>query len=189
MASGGFIDVVGDFEDDGTFFPVVRFIPRDVDEFEPRPVVYVGGDVGVEAVVARSERAAIVVRAIVARPDGFSFQLVAHSLERLDMYVGPWGPDPNDAVRAGLVYPDGAKVLSDHEWNPEGDEPAHGLVPGGGSGDGWSYETVYRAWPLPGPGTLTFVVRWRAMGIEDARYELDASRLAEAAGRAEPLWD
>ncbi len=190
MASGGFVEGdVGGFEDDGTFFPVLPVFPDDTDE-EPRRTLYIGGDVGPDVLLVRNERAAVVVRSLWAQPDGFSFQLMQHTREQQNVHgpFSPWGRDPNEHLRVGLVYPDGTKVLAEHAWQPDSAARTHGLQPGGGSADGWRYETTYRAWPLPTEGTLTFVVRWRAMGIDDVRYDLDASLLIDAARRAEPLW-
>lgn len=191
MASGGFtLDDDGPtFEDDGTFFPVLPVF-ADHDLHEPRPDVWVGGLTDVEGVVARTEAVAVVVRSLVAHPGGFTFTLTTHHADRTEGHAmfGPF-PDANQALRLGLLYPDGTKVLSDPFGRPSEAAAVHGLLPGGGSSDGWSTTTDYRAWPLPGPGALTFVVRWRAMGIEDIRWSLDASRLIEAAARARRLWD
>lgn len=193
MASGGFTFDDDDDDggpalvDDGTFFPVLPLFPYPVDE-EP-PVVHVGGLVAVEAVLARTDTVAVVVRNLVAHPAGFGFALVAHHRDRRDghaMFAS--GSDPNESLRLGLVYPDGLRVLPDMFGRPH-PGATHRLEPGGGSADGWSSETDYQAFPLPGPGELTFVVRWRAEGIEDVANALDTAPLIEAAGRARPLWD
>ena len=43
-------------------------------------------------------------------------------------------------------------------------------------------------WPLPPPGSMTFVVEWPAQDIPLTRYEIDVQPLHDAAERAQVIF-
>jgi hypothetical protein len=147
---------------------------EEIDEIEdldePRSA-YLGGVVAVEAVIARSETAAVAVRGIVAYPDGFEFRLVLwvrrpHNRGRRRLHpmwepimleplgLDPGGELPAEFLRFGIQFPDGASVtnLDSPPWelSPDATAPSH--------------------------------------GIAETRYEVNADDIRRAAERALPVW-
>ncbi len=164
---------------------------------------WVGGVVAVELVVARSPQAAVVVRGLVAYPDGFEFSLQAwvHRSVRLksrhrEMF---WhrhrrpdrGPVPDELLRFGVGWPDGGRATNLDLWGrnwPDATEPAHGIEERGGGGSDREWTQDYWAWPLPGPGELRFVCEWPEFGIAETSVTVDGALLVKAAERAAPVW-
>jgi hypothetical protein len=176
-------------------------------EEPPDPAVYVGGVIPLEVLLARSGKAAVAVRGLIAYPDGFEFSLctwlhptVAARRRRsrhLPMVLGPWEVEPGEELppeflRFGVQFPDGATAtnLDDGQWrlSPDATEPLHGLESHSGGGTDLEYSQTYWAWPLPGPGDFSFVVEWPAYDIAEAQYRLDTELVRVAAERARPVW-
>ena len=183
------------------FFPVVDWSPPGEDGWvDPRSqrVLYVGGAIDIEAVVARSADAAVAIGRMSADPDGFWVTVFGYLRQPTPFHPGShpvWGGNPNETLRFGLELPDGrrstdasAVVVDGLPGDPDGTEQ-HGLSnEGGGSSDGRITEMTYRAWPLPTSGVVTFYVEWRSQGIGETSFRLDAALLTAAAARAERVF-
>ena len=170
-----------------------------------RPGPWVGGVVPLEVVVARTDRAAIVLRGVTAYPDGFTLELSWHLHRSVKpsrepgrplAMMGHWGGFgvrvTDDVLRFGLVWPDGGRATNlDHRgaMPGEGERPRCGLEVGSSSGSEDEFTFSIWAWPLPGPGDLTAVVEWPAYDIAETRAVVDGALVAEAAGRARPVWE
>jgi hypothetical protein len=175
-----------------------------------RQCEWTGGVVSFEAVIGRSDNAAIAVRRIVAFQDGFELELVAwvrrpspqrrpgrFPNEILLAVHGPFGLHDNDGnlidalVRFGVQFPDGAKVtnLVDN-WAPSPDatEPMHGLESQSGSGSDGQATQEFWVWPLPDDGDIALVCEWPAHGIPESSVMLDGDVLRDAAARSRPVW-
>jgi hypothetical protein len=168
-----------------------------------RPASWIGGVVPRELVVARSQQAAVVVRGLVAYPEGFEFTLQAfvhHSVRLKRRYHDLFwhhhrrsggGPVPDELLRFGVAWPDGGRATNLDHWGrdwPDATEPVHGIEEHGGGGTNREYTQDYWAWPLPGPGELRFVCEWPAFGIVETFAAVDGTLLIEASQRATPVW-
>lgn len=183
--------------------------PPDVNDFgqdwdEPTDL-HIGGVVPLEAVVARSQFAAVVLRNAVAFPEGFEVHVVSlvrrwpeelRSRRRRHAPFHPHDIYDDDGLRStylrfGIEFPDGARVTNlEQPWpmSPDATEPQHGLESRGGGGGMSRHDQEYWAWPLPDRGTIAFVCEWPAFDIGETRLELDAEPIRAAAQRAEPVW-
>jgi hypothetical protein len=192
------------------FFKIPEPEPASGAEVDPlretRPGPWVGGVVPLELVVARSDRAAVVLTRIAAYPEGFS--LAVHSylhrsvrprsrhplnLMMMGHPMCPGGePVAEEMLRIGLAWPDGGRATNLDGWgrrpDPDAEEPDHGLEVSGGGGSESEFQTDCWAWPVPTAGELLVVVEWPAFGIGETRTAIDASLIADAAGRARPVW-
>jgi len=193
----GFFQIPDPSEDDDVV------AEEDDNEYEDPTAHWVGGVVPVELVVARSEQAAVVVRGIVAYPDGFNFTLEAclhrsvklgrrrrpfHASGRWDDDGGPLG---DEVLRFGISWPDGGRATNLDYWGrgwADATEPAHGMEEGSGGGSDRHYSWEYWAWPLPAEGPLQFVCEWPAYQIPETFAAVDGEVLNEAASRAFPIW-
>ena len=181
-------------------------LDEDVEDFDDFHSTYLGGVVPVELLVARSDAAAIAVRRIVAYPDGFEFTLdvwirkplrrrrrglrfgsaILLDLDEID------GELPDDYLRFGIEFPDGARVtnLDTPAWRISADatEPMHGMESHGGGGSDRRYTQEWWAWPVPTGGPLAFVCEWPAYDIPETRAEVEGEVVEDAAARARPVW-
>jgi hypothetical protein len=180
--------------------------PQELDQFDDTVSKYIGGVVPTELLLARSDSAAVVVRSIVAYPDGFEFSLDIWTRRPAKQRRRRWGspvqldryeldedePIPDDFLRFGIEFPDGARVsnLDRPAWELSADatEPLHGMTSGSGSGSDQEYSANWWAWPIPDEGLIAFVCEWPAYDIPETRIELEADLLRDAAGRARPVW-
>lgn len=150
-----------------------------------------------ELAVARTDKAAVVVRSIVAYPTGVEFSLAIRLREaRRGHLLHPFGYGPSDPadsdrlLRFGVQFSDGLKATTlEHMPFPTDREPSIYLGQHGGSGRAHGWDFTFWLWPLPPAGLLAFVAEWPAESIPERRVEIDAGLLREAAGRAETLWD
>jgi hypothetical protein len=149
-----------------------------------------------ELLVVRTDDAAIVIRNVVAYPNGIEFMLsIRLRRPRHGFLDHPFGQGPgrgagDGVLRFGVQFSDGAKATTlgsfMGRWPDE--EPRVWLSQHGGSGRAESWEFGYWLWPLPPPGPLTFVVAWPAENIPETRTEIDAAPIRDAAAQAEVLW-
>lgn len=175
------------------------------EEWDEPTVLHLGGVVPIEAVLARSEFAAVVVRNVVAYPEGFELHVASmirswpdefKSRRRHRMFSHPHDIYDDEELRPtflrfGIEFPGGARVTNlEPGWamSPDATEPQHGLESRSGGGGDTRYEQEYWAWPIPDPGTIAFVCEWPAFAIAETRLELDADIIRAAADRAKPVW-
>jgi hypothetical protein len=184
-------------------------------EWLEAPGNWLGGVVPVQALIARSEAAAIYLSRIVAYPVGFEFTLDALTRNRQRGYAfDPMGwegasPDigeglPEGLLRFGVEFADGRKARSaggvafgatesvlaiDDDEEKRRDAAAEiFLTPGGGGGSDRHAERTCWVWPLPPQGTVAFVCEWPRFEIPESRLELDAQLIRGAADRAVEVW-
>lgn len=193
-----------------SFFEPSEPLPRE--EVEPvsppwagPPNNVLGVTIPVDVVLARSAQAVVTLGTVVAYPAGFEF---SHLILVRDPDVGERLPEmhhyrrrradsatelPDDLFRFGLEFADGSRVttLERHRAfeQPPGEIKGPVLMPCGGGGSLDRWHGAYWVWPLPPEGPLAFVCEWPVAGIPLTRYELDAARIRDAAGRAQVLWD
>ena len=162
------------------------------------------------AVVARSERAAVALASLTAYPNGFELEfdirLRDHDLAQLIHGAPPWlygrlegspRPDealPDELLRYGIEFPDGSKATSLDEppFPPPGDEREPSppvLVPRGGGGGEARWDQRVWVWPLPPPGGVRVVWEWPIAGIPLTRFELEGDSIRRSAERAVVLWE
>lgn len=165
------------------------------------------GDVGRSLVIARNSGAIVWLHGVVAYPQGLSFRLLIRTRVRdefdpFDPLGGPFHfmhpgrrENADDVFRFGVEFADGRRVTTldgaafelgaDPERPP--DRPV--LVPGGGGGGAGSWDMEHWLWPLPPAGSVTFACAWPARGIPLTKTEFDGAIFADAASRAETLWE
>jgi hypothetical protein len=159
-----------------------------------------GKAVPLDLVLARTEKAVVAIRSVVAYPSGVEFTLSVRLRERrrrwagdpLGMHLGPHErPVPDEILRFGVQFADGSKATTfGRHWPDPTEEDVTGprLTPHGGGGGDRSWDSSYWLWPLPPPGLLAFVVEWPSEGIAETRIEVEAAPIRAAAERAEILW-
>ena len=171
-----------------------RWLPHDTVR-EAREMLYLGRAVPGELLVARTDDVICVVRHIAAYPDGFSFDFVVRLREPEDTLRDSastlFGIHQRRNRRAAkniyvaVEFSTGEVITLPYDGQM-GDEPVLDFVGGHGSSEGWQVEYVVPT--LPSKGTVSFVCDWTAKGIEDARAEMPASAITEAAASATPIW-
>lgn len=160
----------------------------------------IGGSVPGDITVARTDNVAIIVRHLIAYPEGLEFSLDVHRrahqwddpfADAMPFRMGRHGRGmPDEILRFGVEFSDGRKATTLDGWEGHRGEPASPrLIPRGGGGGGTRWIQEYWLWPLPPPGSLAFVCEWPAQGVELTRAEIDAEAVIEAAERAEVLWE
>lgn len=183
--------------------PPRRPVERPVEpEWLGPPSNVLGVVVPLGLVLARSEEAVVAVPSATAYRNGFEFELDVRvrgeRLEDLTHGPPPWlhelrrtGPElPADLLRYGLEFADRSKATSLHAFPGFEETPAGPvLVHRGGGGGGARWLQTCWIWPLPPPGTIAFVCEWPAAGIPLSRSEIDGRLVADAAERAELLWE
>jgi hypothetical protein len=185
-------------------------------EHQLRPPVWsgppenvLGAVVPLELLLARSDKAAVVIGSATAYPSGVEFTVDVRHLpeEEADPRAAwrgpPWhypysqgGELPDELLRLGIEFADGAKVTTLQPGLPSpdvwrADEPLTGpvLIAHGGSGGTGRWTQIFWLWPLPPDAPLSFVCEWPAVGIGLSRADVDGALLREAASRSQRLWD
>ena len=155
-----------------------------------------------ELVLARTDQTVVAVSALRAYPTGILFTLSVRLRNISDRerwrfaslfgYGIPEGePLPDELLRFGVQFADGAKATNLDRRHPGGDGEPEGpvLLEQGGSGYGThAWEADEWVWPLLPPGPLAFVCEWSGRGVGLSRAEIDGEVIREAAGRAVTLW-
>jgi len=165
-----------------------------------------GAAVALQKVVARTSDIVIAVVGVVAYPQGFEFScLIRHrlGLEGTGLMHGggrsPGRPGTTSGLsdeqfRIGVQFADGTKATNvagiGRRHAPGAGEPPSGAVmmPMGGGGGGQSWSQRMWVWPLPPPGSLSFVAEWPSEGVELSRVDIDADSIRSAADGVEVLW-
>ena len=183
-------------------------VPDVEDEYQPKPwhAPYdnqIGGGVGLEVVLVRTDDIAISLERFVAYPNGVSFKLVRRYRTEeigweLDEEHGPgfFGRGPRAVelaarrLRFGVRFPDGSKATDMRPWWSHDEEPTPPVLvqSGGGGGGGRNYSEGWWLWPLPPDGSFEFAIEWPAAGIPLTFKEVQARPFREAAARSIELW-
>ena len=99
-------------------------------------------------------------------------------------------PGTPDGPLFGVGFADGRKAkLGVHMPMPDGEPEGPVLWPRGGGGGVDDWRLGAWLWPLPPQGPLTLVAAWPAKGVAERSVALDGAEIADAAERAEKLWD
>jgi hypothetical protein len=146
-------------------------------------------------VLARSDDAAIAVPAVQAYPIGLSLTLVVRVRQRPGargpQHLMTHDPTSDQFVRLGVQFSDGRKATNLHRLrSPRAGEPPAGplLTLRGSSETDGAWDATYWLWPLPSPGPLLIVAEWPTHQLSEARAEVDADPILEAAALAVTLW-
>ena len=180
------------------FFVVPDPEDEDLEPEDDRPdhAVWIAGHVSFEALVARTDAAAVAIHGFSVYPDAFEFTIDTYvrespSGERFHRFHGP--PELHDAaerLHVGLLWADGGRATNLDGWGwPDATEPAHGLRESGGGGSDRQYSQSYSAWPTPTADGLQLVVEWPEFDIDDTYLALPAADIAAAAERAHAVWE
>ncbi len=169
-----------------------------------KPTHVAGEAVPISFILATSATGAIRVQHVMAYPNGFEFDVVAHyrgSREIWDPMHGLAGlrGRPGDAygelsdehLRFGVQFADGTKATNVgppmNLPTPPG-APGPWLVRDYGQASRGLVQMTYWVWPLPPPGALEFVAEWPAYAIPLTRHSSDADLIRAAAQRCVSLW-
>lgn len=167
------------------------------------------GAVALQAVMAASSKAVVLVSVLWACPVGFWYGLSVrlrdpqpHGIPE----IGPFFQPRSRGLESGSVmygageqfhftvaFADGrtprlrGMVTAPSPDDPEPDSGiAHRELGGGGTAQR-TYSTWW-VWPLPPPGPISFLCSWPAMAIGDTCVEMDSGPIREGAARALVLW-
>jgi hypothetical protein len=158
------------------------------------------GVVGVERILARTEKVAVCATRLAAYPTGFEFDVVTMTADNDDLdplmfhahhrLHGSAGDEiPPEMLRLGVQFADGSKATNTGGFHHDRQPPAGPVMhAGGGGGGGGSWRQTQWVWPLPPPGGLVLVCEWPAMNIPLTRSELDAQTILDAAARAQVVF-
>lgn len=154
-----------------------------------------GEPVAGHTVLARTDTLVVAADRIVAYPNGFELGVTIRTDDRPthgsfdDQRHRAWSgvaAFPGESVRVSVVFADGRRAMVDNFTSaPAGDVQ---LVPIGGHGTQSRFDQRFWVEPLPPPGRLAVVVEWERRGLTEARADLDAGAILEAATKAETLW-
>jgi hypothetical protein len=168
-----------------------------------------GAVVPQSVVLARSDRAVVVLSHAVAYSTGatFDFRAVARGLTRAEanrvfheQHMFEEEDLPNSLLRIGFEFADGDRVSNLGGWrahrtlmSPDTEPKGPLLLPyAGGGGNASSSEVTmnpgYWLWPLPPPGPLRISCEWPFVDIALTTVEIDGDALLDAASRARHLW-
>lgn len=163
-----------------------------------RPQAVLPGSVGEELMLARSDAAAVTITGLGGYPTGFDFWLrVMLRREkpvgrRIDPFVELHRPrGRREFLRLSVEFADGTVITNlDRPRFDEPDAEPSGplLVENGAIVEGRRFDLSYWVWRLPPRGPITFFCQWPAYGIVDARAQIDAQRIRDAASRSVDLW-
>jgi hypothetical protein len=137
--------------------------------------------------LARTDAVAVIVAAVWAFRDGFTFWVRAPFRQAgagLDER-----PD-EQALHIGVQFADGRKAANAGRLpGPAGSVP-DGLIlkPYGFGGGPQDWNLSYWVWPLPPAGPLTFVCEWPAYGIPETRAAIDGQLILDAARHSIQIW-
>jgi len=151
-------------------------------------------------VLAQTDEVALAIHGGLAYPNGFAFTLLLRRHRardgRTDDPIHYWhtargGEIPPEALRLGVQFGDGSKatVFDGHRWYRTTERPeVPVLVQRGGNGSTHSWELGFWVWPLPPPGSVSFVCEWPVENVPLTAVDIDSETINEAAGRAQILW-
>lgn len=175
-----------------------------------RPPAVLGQVVAGQLLLARSDRAAVVLTSVLAYPTGFEFDVSAILREQrpagVDAFAdGAAVPRPRSVVESGdgpeltVRFADGT-TLSSARPGPSPEHPGDGdgdgdgvpagpvLVPVAASTDDRRHDARFWVWSLPPDGPVVVECGWPAQEISYGRVEISGTLIRQAAAGAVELW-
>lgn len=172
---------------------------------EPRPPLQatrsVGEPVSISFILARSDRAVIRIRHIVAFPNGFQFEAVAthepssgniwdpmHGLAGLRSRPGDqYGRLSDEHLRLGIEFAGGGTATNAgppkmQPTSTDARRPSWTYIEGGAATG--LVHARFEVSPLPDPGPLAFYCEWPKYGIPLTRHRVEGAAIREAGSRA-----
>ncbi|MFC1438820.1 hypothetical protein ABUW04_11170 [Streptacidiphilus sp. N1-10] len=163
---------------------------RSIPEWSMPPPM-VGGHVTGPVVVARSERAILIVRQVLAYSNGLGIEVEAYGRGTYRQEQGR-GPDLDHGLRFSLLIADGRVARMDDESGLRDGRGPMMTNAGGQSGGGYDGSEDVRlslwVWPLPPPGPVVLTCSWERAGLAEAKLTLDPDAIRTAAAASEPYW-
>ena len=189
------------------FEPLPPPPPEPVPEPDPEwfgpPPGLLGGVSTARVFLIRSNEVLLVAHRFLCFPTGAAFTVQLWLREPpapadIGHFSGLFPPPARmdeEGFRFGVEYPDGSTWTDASLWErgrrrKGGDErpsPPWMFHRGGGGGAS-SFAHDMWMWPLPGEGTLRFVVAWPRYNIDECSVALDTADLRRAAAEAETAW-
>jgi hypothetical protein len=160
------------------------------------PPQMIGAQVSGPQLIARSERAVVVTRQVLAFPTGVQVEVEAHAR-------GARAAPPSAAVfddrpretdlRFRLRFSDGREAAQDDEAGLRtGRGPILMLSRSensyGGPEECEDAHLILWAWPLPPSGPVDLTCSWPSYGLRDTSLVLDGDAILAAAVHAQPFW-
>ncbi len=159
-----------------------------------KPDFEVPGSVAADMILLRTDEVAVALGLLRAYTTGFEFVVDTrarragqrHRIGGMRRHFALPGDDDEGGPRLGLEYSDGRRTeIGPQSRSPDDAAPDALFVrPGSGGGSGRSWHSRFWAYPLPPPGPVSFVATWPEFGIAEARAEIEAETILEAAARA-----
>ena len=177
--------------------------PRQVQQWRRatgRPPNEIPGTVAVDSVLARTDDLVVAIIGMHAYSTGLAFDLAirqrtpappGHRPGLLHEAVAGFGAAADrDVLLLGFGYPDG-RTATNLRWGARQsfdvtDQPQ--LLPGGGGGDGQTYDGKFFLSPLPTGGDLTVVCAWPSRGVAETQTRIPAQLITDATTRIVELW-
>ncbi|MFY1633419.1 hypothetical protein ACN27F_09090 [Solwaraspora sp. WMMB335] len=170
-----------------------------------RPSAVLGQVVAGQLLLARSDRAAVILTSLLAYPTGFEFEICAILREPAQpepaagavrspdgTAVAPRPRTPVDGVgglEVAVRFANGARATNLRRAPTDAGQPdGPVLVPLVASTDQWRHEAEFWVWPLPPQGQLSIECAWPAQEISHSRVEIAADLIRQAAAGAVELW-
>ncbi|WP_326555000.1 hypothetical protein [Micromonospora sp. NBC_01813] len=171
-----------------------------------RPPAVLGQVVAGQLLLARSDRAAVVLTSVLAYPSGFEFDISAILREPqpagVDAFVaGAAVPRPRSFVETDggpeltVRFADGTTLssarpgpLPEHPGDGEGVPAGPVLVPVAASTDDRRHDARFWIWSLPPEGPVVIECGWPAQEITYGRVEISGTLIRQAAAGAVELW-
>jgi hypothetical protein len=100
------------------------------------------------------------------------------------------GLPPPEMLRLAVQFADGSTATNITPVSQDLNTPPHGPVmqaQGGGGGAGNWRQSLW-IWPLPPPGSLSFICEWPALEIPVSRHQIDAQQILGTAARAQTIF-
>lgn len=158
-----------------------------------------------EALLIRTDDAAVWVGAIRVYPNGFEFALRSVRRElpdgspRMGRPFPHHHPDPfraedrDTGLRLGVEYADGRRAATGDGLpyalaRESQDADALRILEHGGSGSDLRWDAQFWVSPLPPDGPVTLVGAWPDAGVGERRAELDGTAIRSAVDRTVVLW-
>lgn len=155
------------------------------------PEGVLGGLLALQAVLARTDDVLLAVSHIAVYPNGLTIEMHGLLREEAGRRRGLLSdePDPDTALRFGVLLADGRRAASTgRSWPESDDEPGPVLMERGGGGSDRSFRRGWWLWPAPPAGPLVLVAEWPARSVPESRVTIEARALEDARSRILEVW-